>query len=189
MFQYLILREERLVGSLPFFTNILITCQVNSSTSTSSIFSQVNTAASLNRGNKLHSIFILCHGYAGTNERGRMSMDAGGMGLQLGKDDLTHSNVGLWEAIKNKTENIVVYSCAAANTERGNEFTSADGKYLMGALAIHTNANVYAADRIQWYGPRNYNFGAWEGNLFLFPRTGGSPTRASRPPKELSEII
>lgn len=53
-------------------------------------------------------------------------------------------------AIRNKVQNIVVYACAAANTERNNEGTTSDGRYLMGALAIHTNASVFAADRIQW---------------------------------------
>jgi hypothetical protein len=63
-------------------------------------------------------------------------------------------NVAMWTAIHRKVEHIIVYSCGAANTERRNQGTRADGRYLMGALAIHTNANVYAADRIQWYHNR-----------------------------------
>lgn len=43
-------------------------------------------------------------------------MDAGGTGLQLGRDDVTHANVSQWRGVKNLIENIVVYSCAAANT-------------------------------------------------------------------------
>ncbi len=188
MFQYLIIREQRLTGTLPFVPGALITCNTNASTTTNQIFSRVNTATALN-GGKLNTIFILCHGYAGSNNNVGMSMDAGGMGLQLGKDDLKHNNVDKWTAIKNKTENIVVYSCAAANTERGNEGSNADGKYLMGALAIYTNANVYAADRIQWYGPTNYNFGSWEGDLYRFSADGSPANRIARPPIELSEIL
>lgn len=120
-------------------------------------------------------MFIMCHGYAGQNERAQMSMDAGGMGLQLGRENVLHENVSLWSAIKNRVENIVVYSCAASNTESGNEGTAADGRYLMGALAIVTNASVFAADRIQWYntykGLANgrFEWGAWEGRLLAFP--------------------
>jgi hypothetical protein len=100
-------------------------------------------------------------------------MDAGGMGLQLGREDLTHSNVSAWRAIKDTTSNIVVFSCAAANTEKGNEGTRADGRYLMGALAVHTNATVYAADRIQWYHKRHViDFGGWEGTLLRFKPDG-----------------
>jgi hypothetical protein len=53
--------------------------------------------------------------------------------------------------IKNKVRNIVIYACAAADTQLGNENTEADGKYLMGALALCTNADVFAADQIQYY--------------------------------------
>lgn len=187
MFQYLILRDRRLSGSLGLIKSMAITCNLDASTPLSSAFSRTNTAVSINRG-KLHSIFILCHGYAGSNNNAQMSMDAGGMGLQLGTEGVLHGNVQLWQAIKDKTENIVVYSCAASNTERGNEGTTADGRYLMGALAIHTNATVYAADRIQWYDPSSYDFGAWEGTLYRFPPSGEPGTRVSRPPKEFGEI-
>jgi hypothetical protein len=71
--------------------------------------------------------------------------------------------------------------CAAANTESGNEGTRADGRYLTGALAIHTGASVYAADRIQWYHTHQgtatgrFDFGQWEGQLLHFPPSGGTP--------------
>lgn len=167
---------------------LAITCNTDGSTPLNNAFSRVNTAVQLN-GGKLHTIFILCHGYAGSNNNAQVSMDAGGMGLQLGREDVTHGNVSIWETIKNKTDNIVVYSCAAANTEAGNEGSAADGRYLMGALAIHTNAHVYAADRIQWYQPSNYDFGNWEGHLYHFPPSGEPGSRATRPPKELKDVI
>lgn len=188
MFEYLILRDRRLSGSLPFLESIAITCNLNASTPLQTAFSRVDTAVMLN-GGKLHTIFILCHGYAGSNRRARVSMDAGGMGLQLGKEDVLHSNVSMWEAISGKADNIVVYSCAASNTEAGNEGTAADGKYLMGALAIHTNATVYGGDRIQWYNPSNYDFGRWEGQLWRFPPTGEPGTPATRPPVGLQEAL
>jgi hypothetical protein len=185
MFENLIFRDRRLSGSLPFFAAAAYTCNLDATTPLSSAFSRVSMSNTLN-GGKLDNIFILCHGFAGSNPNAGMSMDAGGSGLQLGRENVLHSNVALWEAIKNKTTNIVVYSCAAGNTEAENVGTRYDGKYLMGALAIHTNANVYAADRIQWYNTRGYNFGRWEGQLFHFPPDGSNPREVSSPPMELS---
>lgn len=122
-------------------------------------------------------------------------MDAGGMGLELGREDVTHTNVAMWSAIAGKVDNIVVYSCGAGDTQPGNEGTTADGRYLMGALAIHANANVYAADKIQWYGTFNdlsngrYEFGAWEGTLYKFPPSGNPPTIVARPPVEFTDVM
>lgn len=90
------------------------------------------------------------------------------------------------------TRRVVVYSCGAADTQQGNEGSDADGRYLMGALAIHTNAPVYAADRIQWYhtgADCTYNFGAWEGNLFRFDPNGHSVSMVRQPPYELSDVL
>ena len=188
MFGNLILRDTRLSGTLPLLTSIAITHELSATKPLRSAFNRVNLATQLNSG-PLDSLFVLCHGFAGSNDRAGVSMDAGGMGLQLGQENVFHRNVNMWEAIKDKVRNIVVYACAASNTEDGNEGTTADGRYLMGALAIHTNANVYAADRIQWYNTNNFNFGAWEGQLWKFEPSGEPPTRVSHPPTELSSII
>ncbi len=188
MFEYLIIRDRRLAGNMPLVSGALLTCTVDGSTPLTNAFARVNASAVV-AGGKLNTIFILCHGYAGTNNAAGVCMDAGGMGLQLGRDDVTHGNVAIWDAIKDKTDNIVVYACAAANTEGGNEGTTADGQYLMGALAIHTNSNVYGADRIQWYQTRNFDFGSWEGNLMHFPPSGSGGTIVSSPPIELSDVI
>jgi hypothetical protein len=71
--------------------------------------------------------------------------------------------------------------------------TPADGRYLMGALAIHTNATVYAADKIQWYHVKNgdgsYDFGAWEGTLYKFDPNGASPQTVRRAAFELDETL
>ena len=188
MLENAILRDKRLVGSLPTFADWILTIDLNATTPLANAFSSISSRARTN-GGKLTNIFILCHGFAGSNPNAGMSMDAGGSGLQLGRENVTHSNVALWENIKNKAENIVVYSCAAGNTESGNEGTRFDGQYLMGALAIHTNATVYAANRIQWYNRRNYNFGNWEGQLYRFPPDGSSPVAVNSPPTELSQAI
>ncbi len=78
---------------------------------------------------------------------------------------------------------------AAANTEANNAGTRADGKYLMGALAIHTKASVYAADRIQWYDPAKMELGNWEGNLWAFAPSGVPATMVAAAPRELSTVL
>jgi hypothetical protein len=189
---YLALRDRRLEGGVPHRDGLHIV-NTDATTPLSDAFSRIRAVAP--RSGKIHSMFILCHGYAGSNERARVSMDAGGMGLQLGREDVLHGNVNLWTAIAGKVENIVVYSCGAADTQPGNEYTTADGRYLMGALAIHTNANVFAANRIQWYntykGLANgrFDFGAWEGQLYFFPPSGTTPVPVPAPPVEFSDVM
>jgi hypothetical protein len=192
MTRYIALRDRRLEGGVPARAGLTIV-NATASTPLSSLFGQINGA--LGARGRFHSMFILCHGYAGRNARQRVSMDAGGEGLQIGAEGVLHTNVSRWTAIAGKVDNIVVYSCAAGNTERGNEGTTADGRYLMGALAIHTGATVYAADRIQWYGTYNdlangrYEFGEWEGNLWQFPPNGNPPTIVAGAPVEFADVM
>ena len=189
---YIALRDRRLEGGVPARAGLRI-INTNGSTPLGSAFASINSASRMAGG--IQAMFILCHGYAGSNERARVCIDAGGMGLQLGKEDVLHENVSMWTAIRNRVKHIIVYSCAASNTEGGNEGTNADGRYLMGALAIHTNAYVYAADRIQWYGTHGgaatgrFEFGQWEGQLLMFPPSGGSPRQVMGPPVEFSDVM
>jgi hypothetical protein len=192
MSRYLALRDRRLQGGVPARNGLSIV-NASATTSLSSVFGQIKGALPANE--KFRAMFILCHGFAGRNARANMSMDAGGEGLQLGAENVTHANVGRWAALADKVENIIVYSCAAANTERGNEGTKADGRYLMGALAIHTNATVYAADRIQWYSTYNglangrFEFDDWEGQLWQFPPNGNPPSIVAGAPVEFADVM
>jgi hypothetical protein len=147
MGKYIVLHDRRLQGAAPIGRRIT-TLHLDNSTSVFATFPLITT---LNQLDGAETLFILCHGYAGFDNRGRVCGDMGGMGLQLGREGLDHSNVARWSAIKGTADNIVVYACGAADTQSDNRGTSADGRYLMGALAIHTQATVYAADRIQWY--------------------------------------
>lgn len=192
MGHYLALRDLRLQGGVPARAGLSI-INTRATTPLSSVFGQIRGIAGA-RG-LIDTMFILCHGYAGRNARARMSMDAGGEGLELGAENVLHSNVARWTAINGRVANIVVYSCAASNTEPGNEGTTADGRYLMGALAIHTGAVVYAADRIQWYSTHKglsngrYDFGNWEGQLWQFPPDGSPPTIVTGAPVEFSDVM
>ena len=192
MANYIALRDRRLVGGVPARGGLSI---INTSAHTplSSVFGQIRGAATAAGG--VHSLFILCHGFAGRNARAAMSMDAGGEGLQLGAENVVHGNVAMWSAIAGKVSNIVVYSCGAANTERGNEGSTADGRYLMGALGIHANAVGYADDRIQWYhryhnlSNGRYEFGEWKGNLWQFPPNGNPPAIVNQAPVEFADVM
>lgn len=189
--KYMAVRDRRLRGGVPPREHLEIQ-NTDASTPLRSLFNHVTRYAG---SGKIHSLFVLCHGYAGADKRINVSLDAGGMGLQLGREGLRHSNVAQWTQIKNKVSNIVVYSCAAADTQPGNENTNADGKYLMGALALHTNSDVYAADKIQWYytykGMPNgaFDFRDWEGQLYKFSAGNGLSSPVTKAPREFAELL
>lgn len=191
MGRYLAVRDKRLHGGVPAHARLGV---INADEGTH-IRGVINHVRAFAAAGQIHTVFVLCHGYAGVNVRLHVSADAGGMGLQLGKEGLMHSNVAEWGAIKNLAQNIVVYACAAADTEPGNQYTKADGQYLMGALALHTNSNVYASNRIQWYhtfrGLPNgaFDFGTWEGELFKFARSSGVGVQVPSVPVELTDVL
>ena len=189
--KYMAVRDRRLRGGIPAHAHLAIQ-NTDASTTLRGLFHHVIAYAG---SGKIHSLFVLCHGYAGLNPRLHVSADAGGMGLQLGREGVMHSNVAQWSHIKNKVGNIVIYACAAADTERGSENTTADGRYLMGALALHTNADVYASNRIQWYstysGLRNgaFDFNAWEGDLYRFRASTGQGSVVASVPVEFTAVL
>ncbi|HLK88277.1 MAG TPA: hypothetical protein VKZ18_00205 [Polyangia bacterium] len=189
--RYVILRDRRLQGGVPFHENVTI-ANTDASTSLGVAFHQINLQACVG---KIDTLFILCHGYAGSNPRLGMSVDGGGMGLQLGREDLTVQNVGQWLAINNKVSNIVIYACAAADTQPGNKGTDADGQYLMGALALATRADVYAATAMQWYRTYrglqrgSFHFEAWSGLLFRFSGRTGNSEQVLTVPTDLGRVL
>ena len=189
---YVAIHDRRLAGGVPERKGLTV-INTNAHTQLREAFGGINYAA--RKKGPVDALFVLCHGYAGYNDNANVSMDAGGMGLKLGQEGVVHENVAMWKAIANHVKIIVVYSCAAANTEPGNEGTGADGRYLIGALAIHTKAKVYAADRIQWYGKFNnlkhgrFEWGNWEGTLYEFTPNGNSPTMVARAPIEFADVM
>jgi hypothetical protein len=190
MAKYIVLHDQRLGGSAPQRRSIT-NLTVNASISLFGLFPVIRALGQLDGP---QGLYVLCHGYAGINNSQRVCTDAGGMGLQLGREGVLHSNVSRWSELRGAFSSIVVYSCAAADTQWANRGTAADGQYLMGALALYTNATVYAADRIQWYrtagGAANgtIDFGAWEGTLWKFEPNGlSSPVQGNRVPTELGQ--
>jgi hypothetical protein len=191
MSKYIALHDRDLEGDIPASANVPVV-KLDEAVPLSYAFRAIRAAAA---AGKLDSIFIVCHGIAGENRKALISLDAGGEGLMLGKEGLLHSNVSMWRAIRNTARNIVVYACAAADTQPGNEGTNADGRYLMGALALHTNADVYAADKMQWYVRRQrmargmIDFGGWEGGLWRFPASGSRPEPAREAPTPIAQAL
>jgi len=108
--KYMVVRDKRLHGGVPARPGMAIQ-NLDALTPLRVFF---NHASHVAGPGKIHSLFGLCHGYAGANTKLRVSMDAGGMGLEVGQEGVTHSNVAAWASIKNKVSNIVIYACAAA---------------------------------------------------------------------------
>lgn len=189
MAKYVILRDSRLSGTFQSELQVsdadLRIITTSASTRLQTVFDQINGLGSSVAG---RTLFILCHGYAGSSAVRLQGGDFGGMGLQLGQEGVLHSNVSVWSAVTGVFQNIIVYACGAGDTQPGAEGTTADGAYLMGALAIHTGANVYAADRIQWYSPTGFNFGRWEGQLFRHPPSGSDRVAVTSEPLKLSQV-
>lgn len=170
-----IVHDSRLAGSSGWSPDTSLV-STNASTPMSSIIADINNVYYAIPG-LIDEIRIMCHGYAGYNTAAQMSGDFGGYGLQLGSDDLTLNNYQDWYGIAGTTNRIVVYSCAAADTQPENEGQIGDGMRLMGYLACVTGARVFAADRIQWYtgaSSGSIDFGAWEGQLYRFDPDGSS---------------
>ncbi|HEY4188066.1 MAG TPA: hypothetical protein VGP07_23525, partial [Polyangia bacterium] len=99
------IHDKRLRGGVPSRPHLAIQ-NTDASTPLRTVLNRINHHAS---AGKIHSLFILCHGFAGANKKLHLSMDAGGMGLQLGREGLTQANVNQWVQIKDKVDNIVIY--------------------------------------------------------------------------------
>lgn len=192
MSKYVIARDTRLLGT--FESGLqqthpdLLMLSSSASVPLASLFSGMIGAQGGQSSVPDRTLYVLCHGFAGSSAQRQQSGDFGGMGLQLGMEGVLHSNVNRWDKIRNVFRDIVVYACGAGDTQAGSEGTTADGRYLMGALAIHTGANVFAADRIQWYRRTGFNFGNWEGQLYRFPPSGGNPVPVGTEPVPLSRV-
>ena len=119
-------------------------------------------------------LFIIAHGLEGAAQAGNSTQYAAGLGVALGFEGIFHHNAGLWAKLHGNVKNIF-----------------ADGKYLMGSLAIYSGANVYAADRLQQAdvsASASVDFGPWEGQVWEFPPSGTPPRPVAKPPWELSDL-
>jgi hypothetical protein len=203
--KYVMIHDRRVPGGIPARPDLGI-INTDEMTRLRFVFARIHRFA---HRAPIDTLFILAHGKGGMNAKpaqddvhsymrpGGVCLDAGGMGVKLGAEGIRHYNVEMWRAIRGAVRNIVLFSCAAADTQPGNVGTLADGQYLMGALAIHTGATVFAANRIQyysrWHGLAHgrFNHSAWSGILYKFsPVNGaGTPARDNKAPVEFAVVM
>src|SRR5438093_730178 len=142
-------------------------------------------------------MFVLCHGKSKwvQNDRDMISERSGSGGLTLGKEMVLQENVQLWRAIHGKVANMVVYSCRAAAQPHLGPDALSDGRYLMGALAIHSGSIVYASDEIQWYSQYHglahgrMDIRSWQGTLWAFRPDGRPPRPVRAAPVQLGSVM
>jgi hypothetical protein len=191
MFDFFIFRDERVQGNFANSAVSQILMELNGSSPLANAFTRLNTAAKTQgAGGKLNTLFIIGHGLGSGDLTTKSDFWwQGGQGVQIGQENLTAANVSNWAAIRNTVDIIVVYACGAAYSGHTilNPQNTNDGQALMSALAKHTNAIVYAADRIQWFFPSDFNFGRWEGTVYMF-QPNGVVVRGFRPPTEIIDV-
>lgn len=166
MLNYLVLRDARLEGHPSRLAGMWLTATVDQNISLTTAFMRINSQAKVN--GKIQTLYVLCHGY-GSGPANDI-LWRGGLGLQLGQEDVTTANVSIWSAIKDSVSTIVVHSCGAAYSGASimSPSTPGTGQTLMSELARYTNAVVFAADKLQYYSPAGLDFGDWEGTVYMF---------------------
>jgi len=180
LLKYFIFRDKRLKGKLSY-ASLAILSELDEDTSVTTAFGRLYLQAK-NQG-KINTLFILCHGYVN-------DFDQGGLGLELGKEDLTINNVIKWAALKELVDTIVVCACSAAYTGHSmlQPWIVQDGQALMSSLSKITGATVYAADRLQTYFTNDFNFGKWEGTVYTF-WPDGKTYAGALPETEIIDVI
>jgi len=189
-YPYVVLRDRRAPGGVPSRPHLRI-INTDKYTPLNHAFSAIRACRT---HGPIHSLFLICHGVTGRDQVELVSREGiGGEGLALGLGGVQHSNVSAWIAIRDMVKNIVVYACNAAETQDGYLGTANDGKYLMGALALHTRATVYAGDVAQYADKmgkkRAMEFGKWEGQLWRFRPDGCAGAPVSKAPVEYNEML
>ena len=194
MAKRLVLLDFRLTGMVTDGIGEVI--RVGAVTDIQKAFNKV-AARAFGRGG-LDDLLICCHGFEALLEDydGQLSFMSGGFGLELCAENLSLANVGVTAVLKAAppevplVKRIVVFSCAAADTHRLTKTLGADGKRLMGSIALMTGALVVASTATQMYdlipslaqslrsaGGENdwrIDFGEWEGDVFEFSPIDGS---------------
>jgi hypothetical protein len=174
-----VLHDRRLSGNSPTLVAKKV-FHIDATNNLQGVFQTIRSYGQTNGG--IDDLVILCHGYAGGDSVGQRSADGGGLGLQLGSEDLTINNVDLCRILVGVVRNIFIYACAAADNSFSHGNPARDGQRLMGSIAIYANATVYAGDRIQWYYARpRIDFRTWEGRVWRFLPNGAPASVVANP--------
>jgi hypothetical protein len=194
MAKRLVLLDSRLIGMVTDGIGEVI--RVGASTEIRQAFDKVALHAFARGG--LDDLLICSHGFEALFEDydGQLSFMSGGFGLELCAENLSLANVGVTAVLRSippevpLVKRIVVFSCAAADTHRLTKDLGADGKRLMGAMALMTGARVVASTATQFFdripsmaqslrsagGKDDWriDYGEWEGDVFEFSPADGS---------------
>lgn len=194
MAKRLVLLDSRLIGMVTDGIGEVI--RVGASTEIRQAFDKVALHAFARGG--LDDLLICSHGFEALFEDydGQLSFMSGGFGLELCAENLSLANVGVTAVLRSippevpLVKRIVVFSCAAADTHRLTKNLGADGKRLMGAMALMTGARVVASTATQFFdripsmaqslrsagGKDDWriDYGEWEGDVFEFSPADGS---------------
>jgi hypothetical protein len=163
---HMLIKDKRLKGDAPKIADNQWD-SVDATTPIDHIIGWTGEVAKKNGG--IRKLTIMAHGYE--------SGGSGGFGIQLGKEGVTLGTVDKFSALKGQVKYIVLFSCAVAATAPGKRMTNGDGGLLISRLAVRTAAYVLASSAFQIYTaggvpPQPINFGAWEGDVFLFGPNG-----------------
>jgi hypothetical protein len=165
----IIVHDKRLEGVSPKSTGSRVVLDIDQNTSLDSVLTLLAFFSKNNPGYK--KIMIMAHGY----EDAKTSR--GGLGMQLGKEDLGVHNVQKWNVLKGKVKEIILYSCAVAGVQVGksNKATEGNGIYFCTQLAFYSGATVTASMNTQYYDngvgiiwDSEIDFGDWEGVVLTF---------------------
>jgi hypothetical protein len=194
MAKRLVLLDSRLIGMVTDSIGEVI--RVGAGTGIRQAFDKVALHAFARGG--LDDLLICCHGFEAMFEDydGQLSFMSGGFGLKLCAENLSLENVAVTAVLRSippevpLVKRIVVFSCAAADTHRLTKNLGADGKRLMGAMALMTGARVVASTATQFFdripsmaqslrsagGKDDWriDYGEWEGDVFEFSPADGS---------------
>lgn len=170
-----IFRDTRLEGNFSFWTSAFDSIfELTETTPVIQALRHLYMTAQSN-GGKVKTLSIMCHGYGTYTSKELFGYEIpvwdGGEGLQLGAEGLTINGISVWSTIKDKVEEIIVYACGAADVQDGGGDLK-NGKVLMSRLAQETNADVYAAEELQYYRESGMDFKAWDGQLYQFKPNG-----------------
>jgi hypothetical protein len=168
----IIVHDKRLKGVSPKSNGSRAVIQVDENTSLDGV---INLLSFFSKYNSYEKIMIMAHGFEDAKNH------RGGLGMQLGKENLGVHNVQKWNALKGKIKQIILYSCSVADVQVGkhNQTEDGNGIYFCTQLAFYSGATVTAAMQPQYYDTgegiiwdSEIDFGEWEGIVLKFSPDG-----------------
>lgn len=197
-----IVHDTRLPGRTPLSTSSFANFEVSESTPLSDFFGECETIAEAHGG--IATLYIMAHG-AEMEFAGHIG---GGYGVMFCREFITLDNVGSFERLADKVEQIVLLVCSAAavsvdithvdieRPDRSRTFHG-DGNELCRQMAINARVPVTAAREVQAYVSDErcitfagyellcssgfIDFGDWEGTVVQYDANGNITAQWTNP--------